>query len=79
MQTGQGSNHICTKFWKVISNEPGTDLTGTYHSHLDLQLEQIYMYYKEATGGKYMPRTTLTDLGARYHGLRVLQALPANL
>ncbi|KAK7495330.1 hypothetical protein BaRGS_00013512, partial [Batillaria attramentaria] len=49
-------------FWEVISDEHGIDPTGTYHGDSDLQLERINVYYNEATGGKYVPRSILVDL-----------------
>ncbi|CAE1316947.1 TUBB [Acanthosepion pharaonis] len=49
-------------FWEVISDEHGIDPTGTYHGDSDLQLERINVYFNEATGGKYVPRSILIDL-----------------
>jgi tubulin beta len=43
----------------VISDEHGIDPTGTYHGDSDLQLERISVYFNEATGGRYVPRTIL--------------------
>merc|ERR1711988_1883563 len=56
-------NQIGAKFWEVISDEHGVDPTGTYHGDSDLQLERINVYYNEATGGRYVPRNVLMDLG----------------
>ncbi len=88
LQTGQCGNQIGSKFWEVISDEHGIDPTGTYHGDSDLQLERIngkhantyglgdacLVYYNEATGGKYVPRSVLVDLepgtmdsGTRFH------------
>ena len=55
MQGGQCGNQIGAKFWEVISDEHGIDLTGTYHGDSDLQLERINVYYNEATGRRYIP------------------------
>ena len=57
MMAGQCGNQIGAKFWEVISDEHGIDPTGTYHGDSDLQLERINVYYNEATGGKYVPRS----------------------
>ncbi|MEL7039718.1 MAG: tubulin beta chain [Cyanobacteria bacterium J06592_8] len=62
IQIGQGGNRIGAKFWEVISDEHGIDNTGTYHGDSDLQLERINVFYREATGGKYIPRAVLVDL-----------------
>ena len=62
IQGGQCGNEIGAKFWKVISDEHGIDPTGTYHGDSDLQLEGIYVYFNEATGGRYGPRAILMDL-----------------
>ncbi|CAG0900188.1 unnamed protein product [Darwinula stevensoni] len=51
-----------TQFWEVISDEHGIDPTGTYHGDSPLQLERIDVYYLEAQGGKYVPRSILVDL-----------------
>lgn len=38
------------------------DPTGKYTGDSDLQLERINVYYNEASGGKYVPRSVLIDL-----------------
>ncbi|KAJ3295734.1 Tubulin beta chain (Beta tubulin) [Borealophlyctis nickersoniae] len=62
VQTGQCGNQIGSKFWEVISDEHGIDPTGRYVGTSDLQLERISVYFNEATGGKYVPRSVLVDL-----------------
>jgi tubulin beta len=62
MQGGQCGTQIGAKFWEVISDEHGVDPTGTYHGDSNLQLERINVYYKKATGGRYVPRAVLIDL-----------------
>merc|ERR1711933_670972 len=62
IQAGQCGNQIGAKFWEVISDEHGIDPTGTYVGDSDLQIERINVYYNEATGGRYVPRSTLVDL-----------------
>ncbi|KAF6770128.1 hypothetical protein AHF37_11638 [Paragonimus kellicotti] len=81
IQAGQCGNQIGSKFWEVISDEHGVDPTGQYHGDSDLQLERISVYYNEASGGKYVPRAILVDLGAGNHGQRsvwtIWPALPS--
>ena len=62
IHVGQCGNRIGAKFWEVISDEHGIDPTGTYHGYSDQQLENISVFYREATGGKYVPRAVLVDL-----------------
>ncbi|KAM4835406.1 tubulin beta-2A chain-like [Thomomys bottae] len=62
IQAGQCGNQIGAKFWEVISDEHGIDPTGTYHGDSDLQLERINVYYNEAAGNRYVPRSILVDL-----------------
>ncbi|XP_012520748.1 PREDICTED: tubulin beta chain-like isoform X11 [Propithecus coquereli] len=62
IQAGQCGNQIGAKFWEVINDEHGIDPTGTYHGDSDLRLDQISVYYNEATGGKYVPHAILVDL-----------------
>uniref|UniRef100_A0A2C9JPB1 Tubulin beta chain n=1 Tax=Biomphalaria glabrata TaxID=6526 RepID=A0A2C9JPB1_BIOGL len=54
----------CTQnqFWECISDEHGIDPSGNYHGDDPLQLERINVYYTEASGGKYVPRSILIDL-----------------
>lgn len=54
--------HLLLQFWEIISDEHGIDPTGTYSGDSDLQLERINVYYNEASGGKYVPRSVLVDL-----------------
>jgi tubulin beta len=53
---------FCLQFWEIICNEQGIDPTGTYHGDSDLQRERINVYYNEALGGKYVPRSIFVDL-----------------
>ncbi|XP_050684694.1 tubulin beta-4B chain-like [Leptidea sinapis] len=62
LQVGSCGNQIGGKFWEVISDEHGIDPSGCYHGDSDLQLERINVYFNEASGGKYVPRTVLIDL-----------------
>ena len=62
LQAGQCGNQIGTKFWEIISDEHGIDVTGEYKGDSDLQIERINVYFNEAAGGKYVPRAILTDL-----------------
>lgn len=47
---------------RVISEERGIHPTSTYHSDSNPKLERINEYYKEVTGGKYVPYAVLVDL-----------------
>ena len=62
VQAGQCGNQIGSKFWEVISDEHGIDPVGQYHGDSDLQLERINVYYNEAMGGRYVPRSVMLDL-----------------
>eukprot|EP00210_Caulerpa_lentillifera_P008403 g8015.t1 len=62
IQGGQCGNQIGAKFWEVICDEHGVDPTGTYHGDSDLQIERINVYFNEASGGRYVPRSVLMDL-----------------
>ena len=47
---------------QVISDEHGIQPDGGYAGDLDQQLERINVYYNEANGGKYVPRSVMVDL-----------------
>uniref|UniRef100_A0A8C9HLI8 Tubulin/FtsZ GTPase domain-containing protein n=1 Tax=Piliocolobus tephrosceles TaxID=591936 RepID=A0A8C9HLI8_9PRIM len=61
-QAGRCGNQIGAKLWEVISDEHAIYCTGTYHGDSRLQLERIDVYYNEACGGRYVPRSVLVDL-----------------
>ena len=63
IQVGQCGNQIGTNFWETITEEHGIDpTTGIYQGHSDLQLQRMNVYFNEATGGRYIPRSILIDL-----------------
>ena len=62
VQTGQCGNQIGSKFWEVISDEHGIDPAGKYVGEDDNQLANINVYYNEANGGRYVPRSVCVDL-----------------
>jgi len=62
VQVGQCGNQIGSKFWEVISDEHGIQMDGSYKGDSDLQLERIDVYYNEASGKKYVPRSIMVDL-----------------
>lgn len=62
LQVGQCGNQIGSKFWEIISHEHGVDETGMYVGQFAEQLEKIDVYYNEAAGGNYVPRSILIDL-----------------
>jgi len=61
-QVGQCGNQIGSKFWEAISGEHGINPAGSYEGSNQNQLERINVYYNEAQGGKYVPRSILVDL-----------------
>jgi tubulin beta len=62
IQVGQCGNQMGSKFWTVINNEHGVNMDGIYKGDSDLQLERINVYYNEASGGKFVPRSIFVDL-----------------
>ena len=62
LQVGQCGNQIGTKFWELISQEHGISENGTYNGDNDVQLERIGVYFNEANGGRYVPRSVCVDL-----------------
>ena len=62
IQVGQCGNLIGNEFWEAISSEHGIDPTGSFHGTSDEQLQQINVYYNEASDGHYFPRSVLVDL-----------------
>lgn len=62
VQVGQCGNQIGSKFWEVIAAEHGIDPTGTYRGTNDNQLECADVYFTEASGGRYVPRSVFVDL-----------------
>ncbi|KAH7429645.1 hypothetical protein KP509_09G060300 [Ceratopteris richardii] len=62
IQIGQCGNQIGGKFWEVVCDEHGVGPTGCYRGDSDLQLERINVYFNEASGGRYVPRSVLVDL-----------------
>jgi len=62
IQAGQCGNQIGSKFWESISQEHGIDEQGRYKGDTELQRERIGVYYNEANGGRYVPRSVMVDL-----------------
>ncbi|KAF2884857.1 hypothetical protein ILUMI_21334 [Ignelater luminosus] len=62
LQVGQCGNQIGSKFWEIISDEHGIDPYGRYIGKTAEQLERINVYYNEASGGNFVPRSVLIDL-----------------
>jgi len=59
---GQCGNQVAKEFWKIVSNEHGLDLSGTYTGDQDVQLERAHVFYSESASGKYVPRAINFDL-----------------
>jgi tubulin beta len=47
---------------KVLCDEHGMGGDGEYCGDNDAQLDRINVFYHEASGDKYVPRTVLLDL-----------------
>lgn len=62
IQAGQCGNQIGAKFWESISDEHGIDAKGNYNGESDLQKERLNVYFNEANGGRYVPRSVMMDL-----------------
>lgn len=62
IMVGQCGNQMGAKFWEVISDEHGIGVDGFYRGDSDLQIERIQVYFTEASGGRMVPRSILTDL-----------------
>lgn len=62
LQAGQCGNQIGAKFWDAIIAEHGIGNDGTYYGDNPQQLERIDVYFDEAAGGRYVPRSVLVDL-----------------
>ncbi|CAG7836872.1 unnamed protein product [Allacma fusca] len=61
---GHAGCTLGSKLNEVICDEHGIDPNGTFMGESDLQLYKIDVFYQEAMGGNYVPRTVLIDLDA---------------
>jgi tubulin beta len=62
MQAGQCGSQMGTKFQKVLCDEHVIGGDGEYCGDNDAQLDRIKVFYHDASGDKYVPRTVLFDL-----------------
>jgi tubulin beta len=62
MEAGQCGNQMCTTFWKAVCDERGFGGGGEYCGDNDAQLGHTNVFYYEASGGKYVPRSVLFDI-----------------
>jgi len=62
IQAGQCGNQIGTKFWEVVCEEHGVSPSGKNETKDALQTERINVYFNEAGGGRYVPRSIMLDL-----------------
>jgi tubulin beta len=75
IQAGQAGNQVGGKFWEVIAQEHGIspdgvfapsaehlEADGTHGSKANILLEHIGVYFSEANGGRYVPRSVMMDL-----------------
>jgi tubulin beta len=51
-----------TECWEIVCDENGIGGGGEYWGGNDAHLDRIYVFYHEASGGKYLPRAVLFDL-----------------
>jgi tubulin beta len=62
MQAGQCGNQMGTKYWEVVYDENGIGGGGEHFGDNNSQLDRINIFYREVSGGKYMPRAVLFGL-----------------
>ena len=62
IQAGQCGNQMGTEFQEVLCDEHGIGGDREYCGDNDAQLDRINVFYPEASGEKYVPRTVLFDL-----------------
>jgi len=63
IHVGQCGNRIGVKFWETLAEEHGIDCTGSYCGRdEDQQLEKVNVFFKNATGDRFIPRAVLVDL-----------------
>jgi hypothetical protein len=71
-------NQMGTKFWEVVRNEHGTGGSGEYYGDHVAHHGRINALYREASGGKYLPRAVLFDLEPGVTGAVTLFRRSAN-
>ena len=62
IQVGQCGNQIGMSFWETITQEHGINNEGSYKGDSDEQFDKIDVFFSEASGGKYVPRSVMVDL-----------------
>lgn len=62
VQAGQCGNQIGSSFWETICGEHGIDGSGVFTGESPLQSERLNVYFNEASGGHYVPRSVCVDL-----------------
>ena len=62
VQAGQCGNQIGARFWQTLCSEHSIDPKGDYIGSKPEELERINVYFTEADGGRYVPRSVLVDL-----------------
>ena len=68
LAVGQAGNQISQKFWETISSEHGIDPSdGVYKGDNDYQFQKLDVFFTEAQGGRFVPRTVLIDLEPGVH------------
>ena len=60
---GQCGNQLSSNFWDALALEHGiSTASGTYEGNDDNQLVRSEVYFSEAQGGRFVPRSVLIDL-----------------
>ncbi|WZN60510.1 beta tubulin [Chloropicon roscoffensis] len=69
LQAGQAGNQIGAKFWETISAEHEISANGVFdenkvidQSTADVLQENVNVYFSEACGSRYVPRSIMLDL-----------------
>jgi tubulin beta len=62
IQAGQCGNQIGARFWQTLCSEHAINPKGEYIGEKAEELERISVYFTEADGARYVPRSVLVDL-----------------
>ncbi|XP_054003017.1 tubulin beta chain-like isoform X2 [Hylaeus anthracinus] len=62
VQLGQCGNNVGGKFWEAIADEHGLAPDGVFYGESSLQLQRMNVYFTEAPGRKFVPRSVMVDL-----------------
>lgn len=65
IQVGQAGNQVGNAFWNTVKDEHGVDGSGTYinaEEPIDVEVDKIDVFFKQASETRYVPRAVLVDL-----------------